>query len=283
MLPCEQLVYDEAMKWNADPEIFRIGFFALRYYSLMFVLGFVLMGYYVENLFKRYKKDPLLVSSLTTHIIIGMLLGSRLVHCFFYDPDYYLSNPIDIFKVWEGGLASHGGYLGVLIAVGLFMKKNKDLTFYWIMDLIVGPCLFVGGLIRIGNFFNSEIVGYPTNLPWGIIFERVDQLPRHPAQLYEAIGYFSISFILATMVNKKFLDWKRGTILCAAIIISFTFRFFIEFVKDEQSTLTTTWPINMGQVLSIVFVVFGFLLLRKIQKATNGPTNSSNQQKKAKV
>ncbi|MFZ4712458.1 MAG: prolipoprotein diacylglyceryl transferase [Bacteriovoracaceae bacterium] len=271
------------MKWNADPEIFRIGFFALRYYSLMFVLGFVLMGYYVENLFKRYKKDPLLVSSLTTHIIIGMLLGSRLVHCFFYDPDYYLSNPIDIFKVWEGGLASHGGYLGVLIAVGLFMKKNKDLTFYWIMDLIVGPCLFVGGLIRIGNFFNSEIVGYPTNLPWGIIFERVDQLPRHPAQLYEAIGYFSISFILATMVNKKFLDWKRGTILCAAIIISFTFRFFIEFVKDEQSTLTTTWPINMGQVLSIVFVVFGFLLLRKIQKATNGPTNSSNQQKKAKV
>jgi prolipoprotein diacylglyceryl transferase len=254
------------MKWNADPEIFRIGFFALRYYSLMFVIGFILMGYYVEGLFKRFNKDPALVSSLTTHIIIGMLIGSRLAHCFFYDPQYYFANPLDILKVWEGGLASHGGFLGVMIAVKVFMKKHKDLEFYWILDLIAGPCLFVGSLIRLGNFFNSEIYGDPTNLPWAIIFERVDQIPRHPAQIYEAIGYFTISVILAMMVNKRFNVWKRGYITCACLIMGFTFRFFIEFVKDEQSTISSSWPINMGQVLSLAFVAFAFYLLQRIAK-----------------
>lgn len=232
----------------------------------MFVLGFLLMGQYVSKLFKQHGKDPELVSSLTTYIIIGMLIGARLGHCLFYEPDYYLSNPIDILKVWEGGLASHGGYAGVLISVWLFMRKHPELNFFWILDLIVGPCLFVGGLIRIGNFFNSEIVGEPSNLPWAIVFQKVDTIPRHPAQLYEAIGYFTIAAILMWVAKNKFHQWPRGTNLALAIILSFTFRFFVEFVKDEQSHLVLSNTINMGQWLSIAFVFVGLFYLWLISR-----------------
>lgn len=252
--------------WNADPVLLHLGPFELRYYSLMFVIGFVLMGHYVSGLFKQHGKDPELVSSLTTYIIVGMLLGARLAHCLFYEPEYYLPNPIEILKVWEGGLASHGGYAGVMIAVWLFLRKHHDLKFFWIMDLIAGPCLFLGGLIRIGNFFNSEIVGEPTDLPWAIIFQRVDSVPRHPAQLYESIGYFTIAAILMAVAKYKFHKWPRGTNLALAIILSFTFRFFIEFLKDEQSQLVLSDTINMGQWLSVAFVVFGIGMLAYILK-----------------
>lgn len=254
------------IKWNVSPEIVSIGSFSLRYYSLMFVLGFILMGEYVQKRFKKYGKNPELVSSLTTHIILGMLIGSRLAHCLFYEPDHYLLHPLDILKVWEGGLASHGGYLGVIIAVWIFFRKHKDLPFLWIMDLIAGPCLFVGGLIRVGNLFNSEIVGEPTDVPWAVIFERVDNLPRHPAQIYEAIGYFTVAAILFTMERKKFQIWPKGSILAAAIVMSFTFRFLIEFLKAEQSTLSASFPINMGQILSLLFTLGGIFLWVKVNK-----------------
>jgi phosphatidylglycerol:prolipoprotein diacylglycerol transferase len=256
------------IRWNVDPVIVEVGSFSLRYYSLMFVMGFILMGEYVSKRFKHYGKDPVLVSSLTTHIIIGMLLGSRLAHCFFYEPQYYLANPLDILKIWEGGLASHGGYLGVIIAVWIFLKKHRDLKFFWVLDIIAGPCLFVGGLIRLGNLFNSEIVGVPTDLPWAFVFERVDLFPRHPAQIYESIGYFTISFILFAMERKKLNVWKNGAIISYAIIISFIFRFIIEFVKAEQSTLTIFNFLNMGQLLSIGFGLFGFILLSFINRRT---------------
>lgn len=255
------------MKWNADPILLEIGPLALRYYSLMFVLGFVAMGAYVSKLFKNEGKDPELVSSLTTHIIVGMLIGSRLVHCLFYDPEYYLPRPLEILKVWEGGLASHGGYFGVLIAVYIFLRKHRDLKFFWIMDVIAGPCLFVGGLIRIGNFFNSEIYGHVTDVPWAIIFQKVDPFPRHPAMLYEAFGYFSIAFLLAFMERNKY-KWnlKPGMILSTAMIVSFVFRFFVEFFKAEQSTLTFTEVINMGQILSVAFALLGVVLAWLLNK-----------------
>lgn len=254
------------INWNASPEIVNIGGFSLRYYSLMFIIGFVSMQKYLERLFAKYGQDPQRVSSLITHIMIYMLIGSRLAHCYFYDPQYYLTRPLEVLKIWEGGLASHGGYLGVILAVVIFLRKNKDLSFLWIMDLVAGPSLFVGGLIRIGNLFNSEIIGIPTNVPWAFIFEKVDPIPRHPAMIYESIGYFTIAAILMFMAEKKFLQWKRGLILSYAIIISFTFRFFIEFLKDEQSTLTQNMFINMGQILSIAFVFFGLFLMFKIKK-----------------
>lgn len=254
------------IKWNPNPEIFKIGPFALRYYGLMFVIGFVSMEYFVKRIFIEYKKKTESVSSLTAHIIIGTVLGARLGHCFFYDPEYYFSNPLDIFKIWEGGLASHGGYAGVIISVVFFLRKNRDLSFVWLMDVIASPCLFVGGLIRIGNFMNSEIIGKPSSLPWAIIFERIDAIPRHPAQLYEALGYFSISLTLLWIFKTKFESIKKGSIFSIAIIMSFLFRFFVEFFKDEQSTLINSSYINMGQILSLAFVFFGFFLYYKIQK-----------------
>jgi phosphatidylglycerol---prolipoprotein diacylglyceryl transferase len=256
--------------WNVDPVLLRLGPFELRYYSLMFVIGFFSMDLYVKGLFKKYGKDPEFVSSLTTHLVLGMLFGSRLAHCLFYEPDYYLSNPIEILKVWEGGLASHGGYVGVMIAVWVYLRKHKDLTFLWIMDLIAGPCLFVGGLIRLGNFFNSEILGEPTSGAFGVVFTRIDQIPRHPAQLYEAVGYFTIACILMSVAKNKFLTWPRGINLAIAIILSFTFRFFIEYFKDEQSHLVLTEAVNMGQWLSLAFVLGGVGLLVKVIKAQPG-------------
>lgn len=239
----------------------------------MFVIGFLLMGQYVSKLFKQHGRDPELVSSLTTYIIIGMLLGARLGHCLFYEPEYYLPRPLEILKVWEGGLASHGGYAGVMIAVWLFLKKHKDLKFFWIMDLIAGPCLFLGGMIRLGNFFNSEIVGEPSNLPWAIIFQKVDNVPRHPAQLYESIGYFTIAAILMWVAKAKFKTWPQGSNLALAIIMSFTFRFLIEFFKDEQSQLVLTDSINMGQILSLIFVAFGIAMLMFINRKSAAGAN----------
>lgn len=253
------------MKWNVDPVLLSLGPLAIRYYSLMFVIGFVSMEKYVKGIFQRAGKDPNLVSTLTVYIIAGTFIGARLAHVLFYDPVYYFSNPFSIIKVWEGGLASHGGYAGVIISVVLFLRKHKGINFFWLMDAIAGPCLFVGSLIRIGNFFNSEIVGKVTDVPWAIVFERVDPLPRHPAQLYESIGYFTIALILAWMFRFKVKKLKAGSVLATAIILSFTFRFFIEFVKDNQSTISANLPINMGQLLSIGFVSFGVILLLKIR------------------
>lgn len=254
------------MVWAPDPVLLRIGFFELRYYSLMFVMGFMIGQWYVQRVFVRHNKNPEWVSSLTSHLIIGMLIGSRLAHCLFYEPDYYLSRPLEILKVWEGGLASHGGYAGVLLATWIFLRKHRDIKFLWLMDVIAGPCLFVGGLIRLGNLFNSEIYGGPTDVPWAMVFSRVDLVPRHPAMIYEAIGYFSISYILHLGVKHKLGKWVDGTNLAVAIILSFTFRFFIEFVKAEQSELVITEAINMGQWLSVAFVMVGIALVFYLKK-----------------
>lgn len=254
------------MRWNVDPVIIKFGILSIRYYGLMFVLGFIIMGEYGKRLFIKHGKEPGLISSLSTYIIVGMMVGARLGHCIFYEPELLLSNPLSVFKIWEGGLASHGGYLGVGIAVWYFFKKNKGLQYLWITDLIVGPTLFVGGLIRVGNLFNSEIYGEPTSVPWSVIFERVDNIPRHPTQVYEAIGYFTISFIIMFIVSRKFDQWRRGNILGLAIIMSFTFRFLIELLKGEQSTLSANLPINMGQILSLLWIIGAAIFMMKINK-----------------
>lgn len=253
------------MKWNIDPELISLGPLSIRYYSLMFVIGFIASEKYVKNLFKRSEIDPELASTLTIYIIVGTFVGARLAHCFFYDPAYYLSNPLSILKVWEGGLASHGGYAGITIAVAMFVKKHQEIKFLWLMDCIAAPALFTGGLVRLGNFFNSEIVGKATDVPWAIIFERVDPLPRHPAQLYESLGYFTIALILGYMFRFKQQKLGNGVVFSTAIILSFIFRFLVEFVKDNQSTISSGLPVNMGQILSLVFVAFGVALLLKVR------------------
>jgi phosphatidylglycerol:prolipoprotein diacylglycerol transferase len=258
------------MEWNVEPIFLQIGPVALRYYSFMFLIGFLSMDFYVKKQFESKGKDPNAVSSLTNHIVFGMLIGARLAHCFFYDPGYYFSHILEIPMIWKGGLASHGGYLGVIIAVTLFLKKNKDLSFYWVMDIIAGPCALVGGLIRVGNFFNSEIVGKAASVPWAITFSRLDNIPRHPAQLYESIGYFTIAGILIWLTRKKFDELYRGTLLCWSLIMSFGYRFFIEFFKDNQSSVSKGLALNMGQFLSLAMVAasfFWWLRIRNINKA----------------
>lgn len=252
------------MTWNPSPILFEIGPIAIRYYSLMFIIGFVSMGFYVKRIFVNAQKDPKLVDSLTNYLIVGMLVGSRLAHCFFYDPGYYLSHPLEILMVWKGGLASHGGYLGIILAMSLFSKKHKKISMLWLFDVVAGPAVFVGGLIRLGNFFNSEIIGRATDLPWAITFSSIDNIPRHPAQLYESIGYFSLSLFYMLLYKKKSLH--SGGVISIAIITAFLFRFFVEFVKDNQSTLSTNLPINMGQILSLVFVIVGIVLFFKTKK-----------------
>jgi len=262
------------MNWNIDPEIVKVGPLALRYYSMMFVIGFISGEQYIKNIFQKRGLNTEIVSSLTVYVIAGTFIGARLGHCLFYSPGYYLSNPLDILKVWEGGLASHGGFLGVVISVILFFRKHKGLELWWLLDTLCAPALFTGSLIRIGNFFNSEIVGIPTDVPWGIVFERVDTLTRHPAQLYEAVGYFTVSVILYLMTKFKSDQWKAGSIISLAFMMAFTFRFFIEFFKDNQSTLSGGFAINMGQILSLAFITAGALMYRRFQKHGKVPFKS---------
>jgi prolipoprotein diacylglyceryl transferase len=261
------------MTWNPDPVFFSIGPIAVRYYGLMFVIGFISMGHYVKKVFKEHDLEPGLVDNLINYLIVGMLVGSRLAHCLFYEPSYYLSRPLEILMIWKGGLASHGGYAGVILAIYLFMKRNPGLSFNWLLDKLIGPCVFVGGLIRIGNFFNSEIIGKTTDMPWGIIFERVDTVARHPSQLYEAIGYLSFGIAYMLIARSKKLSWHNGALCGLGISACFVFRFLIEFTKKNQSTMTESLPINMGQFLSIGFVLLG-LGIYQITKKTSAISNT---------
>lgn len=256
------------MVWDVDPEIFRIGPLAIRYYSLAFVLGFFLSEKYVASiLIPKYNFDEKQVSALLFYALTGTFIGARLGHVIFYQPSYYLSNPIEIIQVWKGGLASHGGYVGVLIAIFLYLKKYKNITFFNLMDIIAAPCLFVGSLIRLGNLMNSEILGRPSNVPWAFVFKRVDLIARHPTQIYESIGYFTISVILYFLYQKKVKShWSGGRVLGFAMWISFTFRFFIEYFKENQVAFESGMFVNMGQVLSIPFILLGVFIAFDIGK-----------------
>jgi len=196
-------------------------------------------------------------------MIFGTVIGARLGHCLFYNPSYYLSNPIEIFKVWEGGLASHGAAIGILIAVYLFSKKKKNYSFLWIIDRIVIVVALAGTFIRLGNLFNSEIIGKPTDVSWAFIFTAVDDLPRHPTQLYESISYLII-FLILLFIYYKGLEKDRGGFLFGLfLVLIFTFRFFVEFLKENQSAFERGMILDMGQILSIPFVIAGIIFIKK--------------------
>lgn len=257
------------MTWNADPEIFTIGFFSLRYYSLAFLFGFLIGYYYVSRLFYADGRSEEEVSSLFTHVFLGTIIGARLAHCLFYEPGYYLSNPLEIVMVWKGGLASHGGYTGIMISVWLYLRKHRDLNFFWLCDRIAPPAILTGGLIRIGNFFNSEIYGHPADVPWAIIFQKVDNVPRHPVQLYESIGYLILALVLFLLFKKYRNKWVDGQLLGFTMIFAFSWRIFCEFFKVHQAEFASNWTLNMGQWLSVPFIFIGiFLFLGRHQKVS---------------
>ncbi len=217
--------------WNVSPEIFTLGPFAPRWYGILFVSGF-LVGYGIMiQIYRAEKRSSENLSSLLSYLLIGTIVGARLGHVLFYQPDYYLWRPWEILMIWQGGLASHGGFLGVLIAIYLYLKKYRDMTFIELCDRLTIAILPAAALIRIGNFFNSEIIGVPSTAPWAVIFARVDNIPRHPAMLYEAMCYLLVFCVLYLVYWKTDIIKIPGRILGAAFTASFTARFLIEFVK----------------------------------------------------
>lgn len=254
------------INWNVDPDLVSFWVLTIRYYGLLFAASFFFGYIIMQKIFKKEGLSIELLDKLTVYMAFGTILGARLGHCLFYQPDYYLSNPWEILKIWHGGLASHGAAIGILISLFYFSKKNKK-PYLWILDRIVIVVALAGFFIRMGNLMNSEIYGIETNLPWGFIFVRDGQtVPKHPTQIYEAISYLLIFVLLYSIYIKKGVHVKKGLIFSLFLILLFTVRFFIEFIKEDQVGFERGMSLNMGQWLSIPFVLIGLFLLYKSLK-----------------
>lgn len=253
-----------AIIWNANPELFHIGGFAVRWYSLLFVSGFILGFFIFQWFFKREKLDPGLLDSLLVTLIVGTIVGARLGHCLFYQPDYYLGSWegfLEIFMPWKGGLASHGGTIALFIAMWWFAHKygkRQGFDFVWLVDHLSIAVCFAATFIRLGNLFNSEIYGGVTNLPWGFVFVRNGETePHHPTQLYEALSYLILGLVLLAIYKYRSEKTWRGTFIGLFLIGCFGSRFLIEFIKNDQVDFEAGMALNMGQILSIPFVLLG--------------------------
>lgn len=256
------------IEWNVSPEIFSLGPLSVRWYGVLFALSFIIGFQIVHWMYKKEHKPETDLNDLIWYMILGTVIGARLGHCLFYNPNFYLSHPIEILKVWQGGLASHGAAIGILIALFFYSRKKKDQPFLWVLDRIVVAVALGGALIRLGNLFNSEIIGKPADLPWAFIFVQINEkVPRHPAQLYESIAYLISFFILFFYYKKNVGKFKEGFIFGLFMILVFTFRFFVEFLKENQSSFEKTMTLNMGQILSIPLILAGiYLIFRKPKK-----------------
>ena len=267
--------------WDVSPELFSLGPLTIRWYGLLFVAAFIVGYNIMQWIYKREGKPVAEIEQLAIYMIIGTVIGARLGHCLFYSPEYYLAHPLEILMVWKGGLASHGASLGILIALYFYSKKKKD-NILWILDRIVIVTAVGGALIRLGNLFNSEIIGKATDVSWAFIFTRVDSIPRHPTQLYESLAYIIIFTILLILYKKKWKQLNNGFLFGLFLVLLFTFRFFVEFLKENQSGFEKGMALNMGQLLSIPFVIAGVLfIIRSLKvKSASGKLNI-NKSKKA--
>ena len=258
-----------AIHWNVDPCLLRLGGFELRWYSLLFVGGFIL-GYFLFKWFFQREGLPWekLLDPILYTLLIATIVGARLGHCLFYQPDYYLTSWAgfwEIFQPWKGGLASHGGAIALLLAMAWYADrygKRYGFDYLWVMDHLVITVCFAGAMIRLGNLFNSEIYGDVTSLPWGFVFERNGEtLPKHPTQLYEALTYLLLGQGLLGMYKYKLDKLYRGEIFGIFLIVLFGMRFLIEFIKEPQVGFEETMALNMGQLLSIPFILAGVVIL----------------------
>jgi len=272
------------INWNVDPEIINVFGISIRYYGLLFVSGLILCIYILGWIYKRENIPSEHLEKLSIYGMIGILAGARLGHCLFYEPSYYLSHPLEMILpitfppdggikfIGYQGLASHGGVLGLVIALYFYSRKTKH-SMIDAIDLIAVVAGLSFGFIRLGNFMNSEIIGIPTTRPWGVIFERVDYVPRHPAQLYEAISYFIIFAIMMILYKKMRDRLKNGFLFGLATVLFFSARFIIEFVKENQVGFEDGMKLNMGQLLSLPYIVvgIGFIIygLMKTRKLFN--------------
>lgn len=263
--------------WTVDPAIFSIGSHEIRWYGLFFAIGF-LLGYTIEDKIFRHDHVPEgWLDKLFIYVIVATIIGARLGHCLFYGWDYYSANPLEIFKIWEGGLASHGGAIGIIIAILIYSRRVTHLNPLWTFDRLVIPVALVGALIRMGNLMNHEIYGHATTLPWGFRFVEnlhawrmgaapVFSPPSHPTQIYEALCYLVLFFILMYMFWKRHAGDRQGLIFGVFLVGTFLSRFLIEFVKNNQEDFEAGMVLNMGQLLSIPFILAGFYLIFRAMK-----------------
>ncbi|MBO7547382.1 MAG: prolipoprotein diacylglyceryl transferase [Bacteroidales bacterium] len=276
-----------AIHWNVSPFLFHIGNFGIRWYSLLFLSGFVIGWYLFRWFFRREQIPEGLMDTLLVVLLVATIVGARLGHCIFYQPDYYFGSWKgfwEIFKTWEGGLASHGGAIALLLAMWWFAHKygkRHDFDFLWIMDRLCIAVAFAGCMIRLGNLFNSEIYGDVTALPWGFVFERNGEtVAKHPTQLYEALSYLLLGFFLVWRYAKKLDSTPRGFFFGAFLIGCFGMRFLIEFIKEPQVGFEQGMALNMGQLLSIPFVIAGICILIYAYRR-NVPARAIHAQKQA--
>ena len=267
----ESLLY---VHWHIDPILFHIGSFELRWYGLLFMSGFVIGWYLFKWFFTREKVSTALMDPLLFTLLIATVVGARLGHCIFYQPDYYFGSWagfLEIFMPWKGGLASHGGAIALLLAMWWFTShhgKKHDFDFLWLMDRLCIAVAFAACMIRLGNLFNSEIYGDVTTLPWGFIFDlRGETEPKHPTQLYEALTYLLLGVVMIWVYKYKLDKVHRGFFFGFFLLGCFGGRFLIEFIKEPQVEFEQTMLLDMGQLLSIPFIIAGIGLLIYAAKA----------------
>jgi len=246
-----------------SPGFSQIGPVEIRWYGLLFASAFV-TGYFIEKkLFLDSGRTVEELERLLTYVLIATVIGARLGHVIFYDLGYYLNNPGEIIAIWHGGLASHGAAIGILLAMWLYVQKKPKMSFLWLADRVVIPVAIGGAFIRTGNFFNSEIIGRPTDLPWAVVFQRVDMLPRHPSMLYEALLSVLVFALLWVIYKKYAPNPPEGLIFGVFLITLFTGRFLIEFTKVRQAAFAGNWEFSMGQILSVPLVLAGIWIIWK--------------------
>jgi prolipoprotein diacylglyceryl transferase len=257
--------------WSPDPILVHVGPLQIRWYGLLFLSGFYIGLYFMQKVCKHENKPAEKMDTLLVYLIAGTTIGARLAHCFFYEWDYYSQNLAEIVMIWKGGLASHGGGAGVVIALYIFSRRHPEFSFSWLCDRIALPLVLTGAFIRLGNLMNSEIIGQPTNLPWAFVFDRVDQIPRHPTQIYESLWYLG-TWLVGVFLYKKFKHHPPVGLLFGWVVGAiFTGRILIELIKENQEAFEANMTLNMGQWLSIPWLLVGYFLffraLAKVRKA----------------
>ena len=250
-----------AVTWDVDPVLLRIGSFEIMWYGLCWVAALGIGVLYFSNFIKREKLNPNL-ESIFWWGAIATVVGARLGHCLFYDPVYYFTHPIEFLYFREGGMASHGAAVGLLVGLWGFSRRHK-LPYIWSLDRVMIPVTVGGAIVRFGNLINSEIYGHATDLPWGFLFVRTGEVvPKHPTQIYEALCYLLTFAVLLFLYYKKDMGRKRpGLLFGVGLIGVFLSRFLLEFIKNPQVAAETTMLLNIGQLLSIPFILAGILMV----------------------
>jgi len=256
--------------WNVNPVLVQLGPLGIRWYGVLFAAGLLAAYEAGWRIFQRDGMPRAEVDRLFGYVTIGTIVGARLGHTLLYEPGFYLTHPLNILYIWRGGLASHGGAVGIILAVWWFARRTGR-PMLWLLDRVSLVAPIAAASIRLSNLFNSEIVGKPSEVPWAFIFERVDQRPRHPAQLYEALGYVVIGLILWLAYRRSSLPLQNGRLFGATLVLIFSFRFAIEFLKEPQVAAEAGMLFDLGQLLSVPLVVVGAILMLLPRRTVTEP------------